>query len=36
VVRAAATIAADELNWDGDRRNREIAAVNAFYSGSPA
>jgi glycerol-3-phosphate dehydrogenase len=36
VVRAAAAIAADELKWDGDRRNREIAAVDAFYRGSPA
>jgi glycerol-3-phosphate dehydrogenase len=31
LVRAAAAIAAEELNWDGDRRNREIAAVNEFY-----
>jgi len=30
-VRAAATIAAEELNWDGTRRDREIAALNAFY-----
>ena len=39
IVHAAAAIAADELNWDGDRRHREIAAVDAFYSGpteSPA
>jgi glycerol-3-phosphate dehydrogenase len=31
VVRAAAAIAADELNWNGDRRDREIAAVDDFY-----
>ena len=31
ITRAVAAIAADELEWDGDRRAREIAAVNAFY-----
>jgi len=26
-----AAIAAEELGWDADRRDREIAAVDAFY-----
>jgi len=26
-----ARIAAEELGWDADRRNREIAAVDEFY-----
>ena len=32
VVKAIAAIAAEELGWDADRRNREVAAVDAFYS----
>ena len=32
IVRAAAAIAAEELNWGNDRRDGEIAAVRAFYS----
>jgi len=31
ITRAAAGIAAEELGWDNDRRDREIAAVEAFY-----
>ena len=31
IVRAIAAIAAEELGWDADRRNREVAAVDAFY-----
>jgi glycerol-3-phosphate dehydrogenase len=31
MVRAAAAIAAEELGWDADRRDQEIAAVNRFY-----
>jgi glycerol-3-phosphate dehydrogenase len=31
VVNAIAAIAAEELGWDADRRNREVAAVDAFY-----
>ena len=31
IVEACATIAAEEFGWDGDRRDREIAAVNGFY-----
>ena len=31
VVGACARIAAEELGWDNDRRDREIAAVDAFY-----
>ena len=31
VVKAAATIAAEELNWDATRREREMADVNDFY-----
>ena len=31
IVHACARIAADELAWDADRRDREIAAVHAFY-----
>jgi glycerol-3-phosphate dehydrogenase len=31
VVKAMAAIAADALEWDADRRHREIAAVDAFY-----
>jgi glycerol-3-phosphate dehydrogenase len=36
MVNAMAAIAAEELGWDADRRNREVAAVDAFYGGSPA
>jgi glycerol-3-phosphate dehydrogenase len=31
IVAAIATIAAEELGWDADRRDREIATVEAFY-----
>ena len=31
ITRAAAAIAAEELEWDNDRRDREIAAVDRFY-----
>ena len=31
LVAACARTAAEELGWDDDRRNREIAAVDAFY-----
>ena len=31
VVGACARIAAEELGWDDGRRDREIAAVDAFY-----
>jgi glycerol-3-phosphate dehydrogenase len=31
VVQAIARIAADEFGWDNNRRDREIAAVAAFY-----
>ena len=31
MVTAMATIAAQELGWDGDRREREITAIDAFY-----
>lgn len=31
ITRAAAAIAAEELEWDNDRRDREIAAVREFY-----
>jgi glycerol-3-phosphate dehydrogenase len=31
MVNAMATIAAEELGWDADRRGREIAAIDAFY-----
>jgi glycerol-3-phosphate dehydrogenase len=31
IVRAMAAMAAEELGWDADRRDREIAAVDAFY-----
>jgi glycerol-3-phosphate dehydrogenase len=31
LVKAMAAIAAEELGWDADRRDREIAAVDAFY-----
>jgi glycerol-3-phosphate dehydrogenase len=31
MVAAMAKIAGEELGWDTDRRNREIAAVDAFY-----
>jgi glycerol-3-phosphate dehydrogenase len=34
IIAASARVAADELGWDGDRRDREIAAVNSFYSAS--
>jgi glycerol-3-phosphate dehydrogenase len=37
IVAACAAIAAEELGWDKDRREREIASVDRFYrSGSPA
>jgi len=31
IVAKIAAIAAEELEWDADRRNREIAAVDRFY-----
>jgi glycerol-3-phosphate dehydrogenase len=31
ITRAAAMIAAEELGWDPDRRDREIAAVQSIY-----
>jgi glycerol-3-phosphate dehydrogenase len=31
IVAACARIAAEELAWDAERRDREVAAVNAFY-----
>jgi glycerol-3-phosphate dehydrogenase len=31
IVAKIAAIAEEELEWDGDRRNREIAAVDEFY-----
>ncbi|HYT66192.1 MAG TPA: FAD-dependent oxidoreductase [Vicinamibacterales bacterium] len=31
MVTAAAAIAAEEWQWDADRRNREIAAIDDFY-----
>jgi glycerol-3-phosphate dehydrogenase len=31
IVEKIAAIAAEELEWDTDRRNREIAAVDQFY-----
>ena len=31
VIAAIAGIAAEELGWNGDRRNREIAAIDEFY-----
>jgi glycerol-3-phosphate dehydrogenase len=31
IVRAAATIAADELGWDAESLNQQIAAVDAIY-----
>jgi len=31
IVTAIAAIAGGELGWDADRRNRELAAVDAFY-----
>lgn len=31
IVESAAALAAEELGWDADRRNREIAAVRSFY-----
>jgi glycerol-3-phosphate dehydrogenase len=31
ITRAAAAIAAEKLDWDADRRDREVAAVDAFY-----
>jgi len=31
MVAACARVAADELGWTGDQRDREIAAVDAFY-----
>jgi glycerol-3-phosphate dehydrogenase len=31
IVAACARIAAEELGWDADRRDREIAAVDQFY-----
>jgi glycerol-3-phosphate dehydrogenase len=36
IVAACARIAAEELGWDDARRDQEIAAVDAFYGGSPA
>jgi glycerol-3-phosphate dehydrogenase len=36
VVAACARVAAEELGWDNDRLDREVAAVDAFYGGSPA
>ncbi len=30
-VRTASAVAAEELGWDDDRRDREIAAVRDFY-----
>ena len=32
VVAACARIAAEELGWDSDRHDREIAAVDSFYT----
>lgn len=32
IVNAIATVAGEELGWDADRRNREIAAVDQFYT----
>jgi glycerol-3-phosphate dehydrogenase len=32
IVRAAASIAGEELGWDADRREREIAAVDSCYA----
>jgi glycerol-3-phosphate dehydrogenase len=32
IVAKIAAIAAEELGWDTNRRNREIAAVDAFYN----
>jgi glycerol-3-phosphate dehydrogenase len=34
LVESAARIAGDELEWDADRRSREIAAVDEFYQWS--
>jgi glycerol-3-phosphate dehydrogenase len=31
IVGAIAAIAAEELGWDAGRRDREVAAVDAFY-----
>jgi len=31
IVAACARIAADELDWDSERRDREIASVRTFY-----
>ena len=31
MVTAMAAVAAEELGWDADRRNREVAAIDAFY-----
>jgi len=31
IIRAAAAIAAEELDWNAERREQEIAAVQAFY-----
>jgi glycerol-3-phosphate dehydrogenase len=31
IVAAIAAIAAEELGWDADRRNREIATIDEFY-----
>jgi hypothetical protein len=31
IVGACGRVAADELDWDAARRDREIAAVDAFY-----
>ena len=32
IVSACAQIAADELDWSADRRDREVATVDAFYA----
>jgi len=31
MVKAMAAVAGDELGWDADRRDREVAAIDAFY-----
>jgi hypothetical protein len=31
ITRAAALIAEEELGWDANRRDQEIAAVREFY-----
>ena len=32
MLAAVAGIAAEEFGWNADRRDREIAAVDAFYA----